>query len=159
MDGRFAKAVSVVLRHEGGYVNDPADPGGETKYGISKRSYPDIDIKALAYADAIEIYYRDWWFKYGYGRIKDYDVALKVFDLSVNMGPRTAHKLLQQAITSSGGEALTIDGMIGPQTLAAVNSHPAPAFLLAAYKLNAIQYYVNRQKPRFLAGWIRRALS
>jgi hypothetical protein len=69
MEGRmsehFERAVAFVLRHEGGYVNDPRDPGGETKYGISKRAYPRLDIKGLTEADAKEIYRRDYWEKAG----------------------------------------------------------------------------------------------
>src|SRR5690606_28008981 len=57
-DERFRRAVEVVLKHEGGYVNNPSDPGGETKYGISKRSYPELDIANLTQEDAIAIYYR-----------------------------------------------------------------------------------------------------
>src|SRR5690606_34526085 len=91
-DERFAVAVEVVLRHEGGYVHDPADPGGETNWGISKRSYPHLDIASLTREQAIEIYRRDWWNRHGYDRIKSLDVAVKTFDLAVNMGPAAAHR-------------------------------------------------------------------
>ena len=57
----FQTAIKFVLQWEGGYANDSVDPGGETNYGISKRSYPDLDIKNLSIADAIEIYKRDYW--------------------------------------------------------------------------------------------------
>src|SRR5690606_26803467 len=87
-DERFRRAVEVVLAHEGSYVNDPADPGGETKFGISKRQYPDLDIASLTREQAVEIYRRDWWDKYGYGRLASPAIATKVFDLSVNVGPR-----------------------------------------------------------------------
>src|SRR5690606_2973445 len=69
MNELFLHAVEVVLEHEGGYVHDPHDPGGETKFGISKRQYPDLDIANLTREQAIEIYRRDWWDKYGYGRL------------------------------------------------------------------------------------------
>ena len=52
----FTEAVSVVFKHEGGYVNDRNDPGGETNMGISKRAYPDLDIKNLTQDDAAEIF-------------------------------------------------------------------------------------------------------
>ncbi len=61
MTEKFNKAVRIILAHEGGYVNHPADPGGETNMGISKRSYPDLDIKNLTVAMAKEIYFRDFW--------------------------------------------------------------------------------------------------
>ena len=60
-NARFLKAFEKVLRHEGGYVNDPLDLGGETKYGISKRSYPHLDIKNLTLDQAKQIYFRDFW--------------------------------------------------------------------------------------------------
>ena len=59
MDERFLKAVGEVLENEKGYVNDPADPGGETKYGIIKRSYPNLDMAKLTMEQVLEIYYRD----------------------------------------------------------------------------------------------------
>src|SRR5690606_39725856 len=89
-DERFLRAVEVVLEHEGGYVNDPRDPGGETNWGISKRAYPDLDIANLTRTDAIAIYYRDWWQRYEYDRLKDDAVVTKLLDMAVNMGPATA---------------------------------------------------------------------
>ena len=61
MSSSFDLAIPIVLENEGGYVNDPADPGGETKYGISKRSYPALDIKNLTVEQATAIYLRDFW--------------------------------------------------------------------------------------------------
>ena len=57
----FYIEIENVIKHEGGYVNDPSDPGGETKYGISKKAYPKVDIKNLTLDDAIEIYKDDYW--------------------------------------------------------------------------------------------------
>ncbi len=59
-DRKFAVALEKVLAHENGYVNDPDDPGGETKFGISKRSYANLNIKDLTREQAAEIYYRDF---------------------------------------------------------------------------------------------------
>lgn len=75
----------TINRWEGGYVDDPDDPGGETKYGISKRKYPDVDIKNLSIDDAVEIYRRDYWGKIPMG---DWGVQVcwKVFDIFVNTG-------------------------------------------------------------------------
>ena len=64
MKTSFDEIIEVVLHHEGGYVNDPKDPGGETNYGISKRAYPDVDIKNLTEDGAKDIYRRDYWEKY-----------------------------------------------------------------------------------------------
>mgnify|MGYP000869582927 CR=1 FL=1 len=159
---RFQYAVEVVLRHEGGYVNDPRDPGGETKYGISKRSYPHLDIANLTRADAIAIYYRDWWQRYGYDRLQDEAVATKVFDMAVNMGPSTAHRLLQEALVFLG-YPVAVDGIIGPQTIGATNKAD-PKRLLQLLRWRAAEHYYRiaaqrTQSQAFLMGWLTRAYS
>src|SRR5216684_3047737 len=60
----FVEAVTAVLLDEGGYGNDPADPGGETNWGIDIRTHPNLDIKNLTRDEAITIYYKDWWQRY-----------------------------------------------------------------------------------------------
>ena len=162
LDDRFLRAVEVVLKHEGGYVNNPADPGGETKYGISKRSYPNLDIENLTREQAIEIYYRDWWQKYRYGEIEDLTVATKVFDLSVNMGPSTAHRLLQRAINFTGAGNVVVDGMIGPITLSVLNYEGNPEKIVQTLRFMAAEHYHELAKKRpasrgFLFGWLNRA--
>ena len=162
MDERFLRAVEVVLDHEGGYVNDPRDPGGETKYGITKRSYPELTIAALTREDAIAIYYRDFYSKYGYGRLNDEAVATKVFDMAVNMGPETAHRLLQEALVFLGYD-IAVDGIIGPQTIGAAN-RADPGRLLRVLRWKAAERYFRlvEQRPQsraFLLGWLRRAYS
>src|SRR5690606_35419583 len=161
-DERFLRAVEVVLEHEGGYVNDPRDPGGETKYGISKRSYPDLNISSLTRGDAIAIYYRDWWKRYGYDRLQDDAVATKVFDMAVNMGASTAHRLLQEALVFLGYD-IAVDGIIGPQTIGAANRADPRRLLQVLRWLAAHHYYrIAAQRPQsraFLLGWLRRAYS
>ena len=162
MDERFLRAVEVVLAHEGGYVNDPRDPGGETKWGISKRSYPSLDIANLTREDAIAIYYRDWWRRYEYDRLQDDAVATKVFDLAVNMGPATAHRLLQEALVFLGYD-IAVDGVIGPQTIGAANKAEPKRVLQVLRWLAAHQYYrIAAQRPQsraFLIGWLKRAYN
>jgi len=163
MTDHFDYAIAFVLSHEGGYVHDPADPGGETKYGISKRQYPDLDIASLTREQAIEIYRRDWWDKYGYGKLTSPAIAAKVLDLSVNMGPRQAHILLQRALHAVGRRDVTIDGIIGPQTIAAANS-VSPDALLAALRAEAAAYYrqlvaARPELRRFEQGWLNRAYA
>ena len=163
MSALFEKAIPIILKHEGGYVDDPNDLGGETKYGISKRSYPHLDIKNLTREEAIEIYRRDWWDKYRYGDIKDQDVATKVFDLSVNMGPAQAHKLLQRAVNWVSDAGLVVDGILGPKTLLATNA-AEPMKVLQALRFLAAEYYYSLAKARtesrtFLFGWLNRAYS
>lgn len=110
----FDAIIEMVLEHEGGYVNHPSDPGGETIYGISKRAYPDLDIKNLTIAQAKEIYRNDYW-----DRIKGDElpagVACVVVDYAVNSGVSRASKALQGACGIANG-----DGIIGPHSLNAV---------------------------------------
>ena len=110
----FSSVVKMILIHEGGYVNHPSDPGGETKYGISKRAYPDVDIAELTKDDAADLYKRDYW-----DRIKGDDlpvgVACVVMDYAVNSGISRASKALQSVCGIANG-----DGIIGPASLNAV---------------------------------------
>lgn len=159
----FDKAFEYVLGHEGGYVNDPLDPGGKTKFGISSRTYPDLDIANLSVCQAKEIYKEDWWVLYGYDRINDFAVATKVFDLAVNIGPSPAHKILQRALHATGQRHVTVDGLIGPQTLAAFEKVDLLG-LMAAIKAEAAWHYRNlvQRRPelqRFINGWLNRAYS
>jgi lysozyme family protein len=156
----FEKAVNRTLDIEGGYVDDPHDYGGETKFGISKRSYPDIDIAALTMKGAKAIYKRDYWDKLLLDTIGDQVIAEELFDTAVNMGWRTAAKFLQLSINALGG-VLKVDGIIGPKTAAAVNSYPHPMSLFKA--LNAYQgkRYIeiierDESQERFFRGWLER---
>lgn len=85
MDTTFHYAVEVVLELEGGYVNDYDDPGGATKYGISQRSYPGLDIHNLTRAEAIQIYRRDYWEPVT-EVVADSRMRILVFDSAVNHG-------------------------------------------------------------------------
>jgi lysozyme family protein len=159
---RFEQAVGMVLAHEGGYVNDPVDPGGETKYGISKRSYPHLDIASLTKAQAEDIYYQDWWLRLRCNEIKDAGVAQKLLDTAVNVGLRTGVRLLQQALVEVG-QAVTVDGLIGPQTIAAAN-RVEPGRLLAAMRCQQAAHYrrlieKNPRLAKFERGWINRAYA
>jgi lysozyme family protein len=158
-DPLFQQAVAIVLRHEGGYVDDPADPGGETKFGISRRSYPDLDIAALTSGEAEAIYYRDWWLPHRYGELPA-AVACKVFDLAVNLGARTVVTLLQGACVACGQD-IAVDGVLGDRTLAAADACD-PGALLGAVKRAAADHYrtIAAGRPvlrKYLAGWLARA--
>lgn len=159
MQNRFEKAVELTLRHEGGYVNDPRDPGGETNFGISKRAYPHVNIRALTRAEAIVIYRNDYWQKVKADQIQHDLIAFKLFDLSVNCGTKTAVLFLQRAVNRAGGSLVT-DGVIGPKTLAAVN-HLDPAAVFAGLLREAYSYYegLSARSPEFFKGWIKRLWS
>ena len=149
----FNLAIPEVLIHEGGYSSGGSDPGGETNFGISKRSYPDVDIKNLTVDQAKEIYRRDFW---KFDGIKDQAVATKIFDSFVNMG-HWAILLSQRAV------GLIDDGYYGPRTEAAINSMSSTYFL-ATYRTELVGYYNNlvQEHPalgKFLNGWLKRANS
>lgn len=148
----FLLAIPTVLQNEGGYVSDPADPGGETKYGISKRSYPNLDIKNLTVEDATTIYRRDFW---QFDGVNDQPLATKIFDTYVNM-KHNGIRILQTCISMPSP-----DGVWGPNTCAVVNAH-MPEGLLTIYRSALEQHYRNivladPSKAKFLNGWLRRA--
>lgn len=158
----FKLAIKGLLKHEGGYSHDPDDQGGKTKFGISKRSYPGEDIAALTKTDAIAIYERDWWVKYGYEKINSQLVADKVFDLSVNVGAKWAHRICQRALLAEGHKVVE-DGMLGPVSFRAINRADSLA-LLAAIRSEAAGYYrmIAARRPtqrKYLRGWLNRAYS
>lgn len=152
---RFKKAMAVVLKHEGGYVNNPLDTGGETKYGISKRAYPHLDIKNLTIDEAMAIYHGDYWKPVQGDLIVGNELAIQVFDMAVNAGIGAAAKILQTIV------GVTADGVIGPVTLRAVDAYPSIDGLLWRYKFERARYYArivsrNQSQAAFLMGWINR---
>jgi len=92
----FEECIEIILDHEGGYVNNPKDPGGETKFGISKRAYPKLNISGLTRNQAITIYKNDYWDKYKISEI-DESCRLMYFDCCVNQGYGTAKSLFNLA--------------------------------------------------------------
>jgi lysozyme family protein len=154
----FSRAIPFVLRHEGGYVNDPSDSGGETNFGISKASYPDLDIANLTVEQATAIYASDYW--NGYGEIDDQLLATKVFDMAVNAGPGTSIKCLQRACNAMGA-SLTVDGGMGPNTVYAAN-RMNPSLLVPEFIKACVDHYtaivgVHPEDAKFLNGWLARA--
>ena len=104
----FNKCIKIILKNEGGYVWNPDDTGGETNYGISKKQYPNLDIKNLSKKKATEIYRKDYWDKIQGDKINDEKLALNIFDCSVNCGIRRAVKMIQ------GVCFVCEDGKLGP---------------------------------------------
>lgn len=139
-----------VVGNEGGYVNNPADPGGETKFGISKRSYPDVDIRNLTVEGAKEIYLRDFWNPLG-----DIDGAVKfqVFDFAANSGVGTAIRKLQLAI------GVADDGHWGPISKAAC-ANTAPAKIIMNFVAARLDFWRRLSTWRdFGNGWAGRAAT
>ena len=155
---KFSEAIEIVLKHEGGYVNDPDDPGGETNYGISKRSFPKYDIKNLTEEDAKDIYKRHFWDVSKADKVKD-ELRLDYFDMCVNMGQRSAVKCLQKAVNNSPGNKISVDGRIGPNTIK--ESKRISVNRLQSFR---ILYYAKliMKKPtleKYWYGWYRRSLQ
>ena len=154
---KFDDIIEVVLKHEGGYVNDPVDPGGETNFGIAKRSHPDVDIKNLTEEGAKEIYYQDYWMKNRVPQLPD-ELKHIYFDMCINQGRGRAVKILQQAANAKGAN-LKVDGGLGPKTIGALNGVELDR--VRAYR---IKYYADlvTRKPnleKFYFGWFRRGLE
>lgn len=147
----FCIACNELLKAEGGYVNDPRDPGGETRFGISKRSYPNVDIKALTLPDAVAIYFRDYWLPAGCEHYPA-SVAAAVFDAAVNQGVRTAVEMLQTALR------VTSDGVVGTQTVSAARAAGATA-LGRFTKFRILRYVRTEHFDRFGEGWVGRAID
>jgi lysozyme family protein len=152
----FDELISV----EGGYSNDPDDPGGETKYGISKRQYPHIDIANLTLAKAFEIYYQDYWHSIHLDLLDNVDLACELFEQGVNFGQEQAIRHLQVALCLLGTK-VDLDGVLGPITRRTANRCQYPDVLLKI--LNCLQFDRYRdivtanpvQKKNF-RGWLRR---
>ena len=153
----FDDIIKVVLHHEGGYVNDPQDPGGETNFGIAKRSHPDVDIKNLTEDGAKEIYKEHYWDR---NKVEDLPEDLRhiYFDMCVNQGRGRAVKIMQRAANAKGAD-LVVDGGMGPKTIAAMDGVELQR--VRAYR---VKYYADlvTRKPdleKFYFGWFRRALE
>ncbi len=145
----FDTAFEKLIGHEGGYVNHPADPGGETNFGISKRSYPSEDIKGMTLDRAKLIYRRDFWGPAGCDAVPAC-IRFDLFDMAVNAGVRRAAQTLQRAVGA------VEDGVIGPRTLQAVNSMPA-AQIVARFNGHRLEHMASLpQWPAFGRGWARR---
>ncbi len=162
-DKVFETVIDQTLAHEGGYSNNPSDAGGETKYGISKRSYPNVDIKNLTLEQAKAIYKKDFWDNQGYSQIEDIPLASKVFDLGVNMGTKNAVILLQRALKANGFKSLEDDGVYGSATNEALKNTD-PKKVLIALRSEAAGYYrrlvaSNSSQKVFLKGWLNRAYA
>jgi lysozyme family protein len=148
----FDKAFEILIGHEGGFVDHPKDPGGATKYGITKRTYPTEDIPNLTLERAKELYRRDFWGPAGCDALPE-TVRFDVFDMAVNSGVRAAIRMLQCAVDE------TPDGVLGPRTLQAVQSMPAPR-LVARFNGLRLEFMAGLSTwPAFGRGWARRIAS
>jgi lysozyme family protein len=180
----FDKAILITLKHEGGFVNDPVDPGGATNWGMSIRFLKgagdsdgdgfddgdldhdgDIDvddIENMTVEQARKLYRIHFWDKYGYDKISDFTVAARCFDMTVNMGAKQTGKIVQRALNNLGN-SLKVDGAIGKNTFATINCTD-PEMLMSEIRQEHAQFYLNliAAKPKFAKykkGWLRRAAA
>lgn len=180
MPDAFQAALAATLAYEGGYSNDPADPGGETYCGVSRVAWPHwigwtrIDAVKIAHpdpyernkalrADAVlneqvaEFYRLRFWVPLNLAAVSRADLAAAVFDMAVNQGIEAAARTLQEAVGAPN------DGRIGPETLAAVNR--APETILGEFRARRCVRYAELWQSRpteareYGLGWMRRALA
>lgn len=169
----FQDAFDILIHWEGPtFTDDPDDPGGATRYGITLRLLQEFldgrgrgdtaktaDIQDMSLERARIIWREMFWDKWGYGDIIDSETAAAVFLASTNLGPRAAHKAAQRALRCVGA-SVTEDGLLGPITLAALNQAPASEVVAALrsevagiHRLIADRFPERR---KFLAGWLNR---
>lgn len=168
----FEAAYPTIQKNEGGYANDPDDLGGETYAGISRKNFsgwqgwalidaaktlPDFPLclkKVASLPQLVEYFYRVNFWCQGYEQIADQGIATWMLDRAVNCGSRTANKMLQNCVDT------IVDGMIGKQTIKAVNAAD-PAELQIKLTEQAQEYYrnivaKNPKQAKFLNGWLAR---
>lgn len=150
------KALDFVIDAEGGWVNDKYDPGGETKYGISRRSYPNVDIANLTPDQARDIYVRDFWGPFNCDKMP-FPVALGVFGLAV-MSYDDAARIIQKSLESLG-QPIVVDGVIGSKTVAAIKKADPAALFDEFMARRAVFHAANDPNRRFLLGWLRRLMK
>lgn len=145
----FDIAFDRLMGHEGGYVNNPADPGGETNWGISKRSYPNVDIRNLTRDQAKEIYRADFWNRIKGDKLFD-GVAFQLLDFAIHSGIGTTIRYFQRAL------GVADDGWWGKISQAAADAatETDTIMLLNAERLDFMTRLSNW--PNASRGWARR---
>ena len=164
----FDQALKVVLVHEGGFVDDPDDPGGITDRGISLRFLKDHDIdidhdgdvdaddvRGLKDEDVARLYRQFFWNLVHGDDFANQEMATKMFDMAVNMGPLRAIHIAQE---SAG---IAADGLFGPQTFKTLNVDDATALLTSICSSQAAFYRgiaaARPKSQKFLPGWLVRS--
>jgi len=153
----FNKSIEIVFKNEGGYVNNPNDPGGETNFGISKANYPFTDIKNLTKDEAKKIYYNDFWLKNKLDIVLNQNIADFALDTLVQHGQGA--KLIQMALNASG-QNVAEDNRIGSNTVDALNTVDPDRFVINGVRIRK-NYYDSliRKNPalaEFRPGWFKR---
>jgi lysozyme family protein len=152
----FDQAFDRLISHEGGYVNHPADPGGETNWGVTLRTARAAgytgSMKTLTREQARVIYRSEYWAR---ARADSYDGAIgfQLFDAAVNHGIENAVRFLQRAVNVAD------DGAVGPKTLAAISSMSVTD-VLSRFNAERLDFYTKLSTwPSFGKGWARRIVG
>jgi len=163
--------IDIILKHEGGFVNDPADPGGATNRGVTIGTYSKWlgrpatvqDVKELTEETAREIYEVNYLVKPRINTLPEL-LTPQMFDISINSGPKNAIKMLQRLINLAGFGVISVDGVLGPDTRNRANTMVDEMDGYAANALveERIKFYerIVERRPaseKFLKGWLRRA--
>ena len=158
MEASFFKSLDMVLHHEGGFVDHPDDPGGATNKGITHKTYADFldrpledvsELKNIPKEHVQKIYKSGYWDAVRADELPA-GVDFCIFDWAVNSGPRRAARALQKAVGA------TVDGAIGPMTVAAVNAADAAQIIEDVTKEREEFYRSLRTFNTFGKGWLRR---
>jgi len=151
MSERSGKFIRKILVLEGGskITNDPSDSGGQTKYGISKKAFPNVNVINLTEQQAIDIYKNNFYNVCMIDSINDELLALHVFDFAVNAGIGRSVKTLQKIVGSAQ------DGVIGAKTLSMVNSGNFSTEFIQA-RINFYKSIGVGKNAKFLKGWLNR---
>lgn len=147
----FERAVAWVLEHEGAETDDPDDPGGRTRFGLSQRAHPTLNIAALTREQAVQVYRLRYWRKIRGGALPE-ALGLALMDYAVLQGTPTAVRALQGIL------GVPVDGVLGPRTLAAIDARPPGPLVreLLAVRKRALLENGNR---KYLAGWLSRLVD
>lgn len=183
MNKVFDKIYSKTITHEGFYANVSGDLGGETYMGVARKFYPkwegwkivdyekskrggklpwnyrinNVDLDQLVKV----FYYNNFWLRRKLNHVKDANIAGLIFDFGVNAGGNGV-KVLQKVLNEQFGKKLSVDGVIGPISLDAINSVNQQS-LFESYTNERVAYYKMRARypnqSKFLNGWLKRAYS
>lgn len=158
MDKKTDIIIDKVISNEGGYNNDHEDLGGETKYGISKRWYPHLNIPHLTLEQAKQIYYDDYYKPAKVHKLP-YELQYAFFDTVINTGQKRAVKILQEAINAQSVMPIEVDGVIGPKTIQAAQSLSCKRFVAYRIKFYGKLIQLKPEQEKFYYGWFKRSLE
>lgn len=180
----FLIALKATDRNEGGYANDPDDAGGETYRGIARKFWPNwkgwaivdkykldtptglLNVKLgqdTTLQELVDAHFKEhFWDRARLSEINSQDIANELYDTGVNFGPGRAIKMLQEAVNLTRKDIeLTVDGLVGPKTIDAANTHKATPYLFKMLNVLQGEAYIEsvRKTPKnekFLQGWFKR---